>query len=818
MRRILVSSLVTIALLLFYAQSVLAACTSTRNGANYGADTGANSATVSVNNAVGDLIVFAAFCYSGSASNCSGIGTLTLGGQTATVTPNSGNSTLASQNPNSWSGQGWIYYITAATSGGPHTATWTVTGAHSDIQLAYMSFTPSASCGYVHHLDAFAQFAGDSNTGQEHIGGPSITDPGALLYNFTWTSAHIDVISSPWICVIYANSFCTFDATVNTQAYVLAAGAGATANSMTENQGTNSWQALITSFTQVAVNTHYISTSTGGASDSNNGTAKATPWLHTPGMPGCTANCASYVPQAGDNFILKGGDTWPAASLGINWQWNGTTSQRIYIGVDKTWFSGASWVRPIFDCQGTGCASNQFGNIIWMAGNATTLDNIEMTGYKQSASGNLVGAFGNDNEIENMYMHGWSRTAGSSGVNSFALSNNFSSGGALRTKMHDNVIDGSDSPNQDFFGGILHGDQVYNNVVRFVYNGMNGNFNDVHGNLVENNFTATSGDHCNMIFVQAPFTGTTVYVYNNVVRHGGLSCSGSTLWILGNASCSTCNSFVYNNVLYDNEGDFDSGITIGSHPAQGGTGTYFVDNNTIDTPRGPCVGNGESPPRSVTHYANMHCITSGVTCGNTGTTCTNDGGNLQQTEAVANAAGYTAGQTYAYSPIAANSPTVGAGTNLTGSCTGSVTALCSDTTYATYDTVNHAVVLRIVNARPGAGAWDTGAYEFAGGSPGTVATPSITPPSGTYVGPVNVTLSTATIGATLCYTTDGSSPTANGSGTCTHGNTYVGAINVSIGQTIIAIGSAPGFLDSAAASTTYGIQPPAPSSMMVMVR
>src|SRR6267142_1721560 len=57
-----------------------------------------------------------------------------------------------------------------------------------------------------------------------------------------------------------------------------------------------------------AATTHYISKSTG--SDSNNGTAKTSPWAHLPGMPSCTANCASYTPGAGDQFILMGGDTW----------------------------------------------------------------------------------------------------------------------------------------------------------------------------------------------------------------------------------------------------------------------------------------------------------------------------------------------------------------------------------------------------------------------------------------------------------------------------------------------------------------------------
>src|SRR5262249_3683565 len=149
---------------------------------------------------------------------------------------------------------------------------------------------------------------------------------------------------------------------------------------------------------------------------------------------------------------------------------------------------------------------------------------------------------------EKCYLHGWSRTAGSGGSNSFALSNNASGGGARGTPFHDNVIDGQDDPNKDFMGGILHGDMVYNNVIRYVYNGMNGSFNDIHGNLVEYNYTATSGDHCNMIFPQSNFTGTTMWVYNNVVRHGGYSCAGSTLWPQGNANCPTCKTYVYNNV------------------------------------------------------------------------------------------------------------------------------------------------------------------------------------------------------------------------------------------------------------------------------
>jgi len=48
--------------------------------------------------------------------------------------------------------------------------------------------------------------------------------------------------------------------------------------------------------------------------------------------------------------------------------------------------------------------------------------------------------------------------------------------------------------------------------------------------------------------------------------------------------------------------------------------------------------------------------------------------------------------------------------------------------------------------------------DFGGGNP-TVATPQFTPPSGQYFGSVNVTIATATAGASIYYTTDGSEPT-----------------------------------------------------------
>src|SRR5208283_2265167 len=43
--------------------------------------------------------------------------------------------------------------------------------------------------------------------------------------------------------------------------------------------------------------------------DTNNGTSESAPWLHAPGMKGCSGTCSSTTPTAGEGFILRGGDT-----------------------------------------------------------------------------------------------------------------------------------------------------------------------------------------------------------------------------------------------------------------------------------------------------------------------------------------------------------------------------------------------------------------------------------------------------------------------------------------------------------------------------
>jgi hypothetical protein len=80
------------------------------------------------------------------------------------------------------------------------------------------------------------------------------------------------------------------------------------------------------------------------------------------------------------------------------------------------------------------------------------------------------------------------------------------------------------------------------------------------------------------------------------------------------------------------------------------------------------------------------------------------------------------------------------------------------------------------------------------------ATPSFSPGTGTYTSTQTVTISEAITGATIYYTTDGSTPT-------TGSVRYTGAISVSSTETLKAIASAGSYSMSNVATASYAIPP-----------
>jgi hypothetical protein len=86
----------------------------------------------------------------------------------------------------------------------------------------------------------------------------------------------------------------------------------------------------------------------------------------------------------------------------------------------------------------------------------------------------------------------------------------------------------------------------------------------------------------------------------------------------------------------------------------------------------------------------------------------------------------------------------------------------------------------------------------------TVATPSFSPGGGKYTSVQTVSISTSTPGATIYFTTDGTTPTTNSS-------VYAGPITVGVSETVKAMAVETGYKSSSVNSASYTINLPAPS-------
>lgn len=88
---------------------------------------------------------------------------------------------------------------------------------------------------------------------------------------------------------------------------------------------------------------------------------------------------------------------------------------------------------------------------------------------------------------------------------------------------------------------------------------------------------------------------------------------------------------------------------------------------------------------------------------------------------------------------------------------------------------------------------------------GTASTPAFSPGGGTYSSAQTVTLSAATYGGVICYTTNGSTPATNGSTGCTTGTLYSSPFTVSSTETVEAIAGGTNYLDGSVGSASYTI-------------
>jgi hypothetical protein len=537
--------------------------------------------------------------------------------------------------------------------------------------------------------------------------------------------------------------------------------------------------------------------------DTNNGTSESTPWLHAPGMPNCSNTCAGVTPSGAEGIIFRGGDTWHfgnssaspytgvvTATYQIGWQFSysgsssscdyrpsvPTTASCLYVGVDKAWFSGGSWARPIMNLDNptwsssshqdgshsgfvTACSYEQHNYIgVVISGNYVTFDNLEWQGW----CWNAVTTFGNGvvkrngtfNNITNSYFHNWTetynpQTPGNSPMDQFVIIPGGS--GLSHNVTAYSVFDGSDAglgtscvANTSCTGGpVAYSDAeyFYNNIVRWIANGLNSPSNviSVHDNLFELvNESYEAADHGAVIEVGSSTilpNATPMYFYNNVFRNTDM---GETVETLNAQNGGPL--YMFNNVFWG-IGNPGNCLYVEQQSGSGDTATtYYFYNNTVDSNSSGCsmrisggTGGTQNP-----FYGTVYFENTGSTA-----TVTDNGHHIFQSEATANGQGYTTSNNYAPTCGTSSCSTIGAAANLETSCStfstdnafcSGTSNGCSETSYGGGEGVNCPAIT--VNPRKSTagscttgtpGCWDSGAYLYSSGSPSFTCSPSTIP-------------------------------------------------------------------------------------------
>jgi len=437
-------------------------------------------------------------------------------------------------------------------------------------------------------------------------------------------------------------------------------------------------------------------------SDTNNGISESTPWLHAPGMPNCSGQCAtvqaalgSYGSSAaGIGLIFRGGDTWhfgnSSASpyTGGTWtpQWDGQGSTCqfegnqtgcFYIGVDTSWFSGGSWSRPVLSGDNP-TTSTTVSSCAYQTGSSDTLLNISASPYQILDSLEFTGlcattaqgAYISNNGLDqpqntpmmtyyvNLYMHGWSVTAATATGSSLICV--IFAGGSLMTFDHV-VVDGSDSnPGTCAWGTFPSIQHMRDSIFRHTTQGVANWCHDIHDNIFEyfyNPYIPTHGNalECNMDATgnaQGQPQNTPNVFYNNIMRHfdPGMGLNGQVdLWL-----CPTAiPEYWFNNLMYDlnptpGQGSWD----IAGPPTYGGcpnTGRQYMFNNTLVDTNQPCYLGPNGTKGQYLIIANEQMIGAGGYDGSGAGGCIGGPGNtpsstiVNMSDALASTQGYTTG-------------------------------------------------------------------------------------------------------------------------------------------------------------------------------
>ena len=111
---------------------------------------------------------------------------------------------------------------------------------------------------------------------------------------------------------------------------------------------------------------------------------------------------------------------------------------------------------------------------------------------------------------------------------------------------------------------------------------------------------------------------------------------------------------------------------------------------------------------------------------------------------------------------------------------------------------------------------DLGALPFGSSNP-QAATPTCTPPGGTFTVPQSVSCSDTSPGAIMCATQDGTTPATNGATGCANGTKYTTTFTLSVTTTLKIIAGGTGYTDSAVQSYLFTIVANVPAMPVIWV-
>lgn len=504
--------------------------------------------------------------------------------------------------------------------------------------------------------------------------------------------------------------------------------------------------------------------------DSNAGKTEAAPFLHIPGTPAFTGSAPL---GAGIGVIIEGGyvahfgaATSPATGGTLVINTGGSSGSPLYYGIDPTWYSGSSFVRPAFTGDNPtstsfvgSCAydNSSLGNFVRIGASASyvILDGIESTGRCwSSGTPNVIYMTNSSHSIymERWYVHGWTTTK-SSIDSSYAWWDQ--SGNQDFDIMALNVVDGDDSSygaqgssncqyagygtnSPCYSGGAIYEGayNVWGNIFQHMSNvAVTLNTVKWHDNHVNDLFVTyqNGGQHTNCNNEITNVAGSNNYFYNNLTTH----VQATECYYLSVSSGNTIYGF--NNIYWGNMnyilGNAASGCTFLNLTSSSGSATLYWTNNTMDATGGGGGGcqlrfsQANSPLYAwsgTAYFENTHAIgytsfSSLYTKDSTATlTATDNGGEVYETETVANGQGYTSSDNYA--PTSSNGATYHKGSNLSAMCASipdsfAATACTNSTSGGVAEVPGwggNVANFPATAINPRGSLWDAGAYEYEG--------------------------------------------------------------------------------------------------------